>query len=555
MPKKEKILSVKESHLENQEIIGHQESGGIVNINNQNLFLRHQNWRYNQNLWGRDQFGFSKDDTSELGFHLVPLDTGITLNLVHQHLDYLKQGYLPPTNTKGVEIEGSIYDQQGNLTEVHDQKFIIENDKHPELLKFTLERATNQNNGFHLQHPNQIAVALGQATIEGIKIAEDKNCLIIYTSVPEAGNFQDGEVTKHPYLALAAPRVLKEALINQNNIPSETLETFSLLGIDILKYLERSENLNWPVQALHVHSGLPTHEDLVDPRIAYVSATLRLTELSKAVSFMLYNTSCLYSYETNLKDVRSIIRRLVSTTHDSQLPSTSDELISETLKQLETGLIHSPSRYPATGQHDRVRSRMEKSFQTVESIDAPMCPDLRMVIAWVMFQSILDTLALEALSQSDGNEIQALNYLQEQYGTLLSYQPSLGQNSSYEWDLRFNQNGYNDPLLSNAVADSMAIINHFGNTYPAIKTNSSILIHALKSSISDVKDVDLARRLGLVNGKHDPSISYKGIVTDHKLDYSKNELLLIQHEATKQQAVSLTRIRDDQDLLSFMGIT
>jgi hypothetical protein len=553
MSTKEQILSIKSGQESTSEIIGFQNNGGLVEINGKPHWLRHLDWRYNHTEWGRENSGFSLEDTSEVGCHIKKLDPEITLRLATQDLNYLKNGYLPSTNTKGVEIEGTIYDSQGNLIDVHDKNFTIEEDNHPELLRFTLERVTGRNNGYYLQSPYEIAHSLGEIALQGIEIAENKNGYITYTSVPEGGDFRDGTVTEHPYLQLAAPKVLKEALINTSKIPQETLDLYSLFGVDIINNLKTTQNLNWPIQALHIHSGMPTHEGLVDTRIAHVSAHMRLTELSKAVSFMLYNSSAVYSQETGLKDARSVIRRLLSTTHDATLPTDADGVISSTIKQLENGSIHSPSRFPVSGQHDRVRIRMEKNFQTVESIDAPMCPDLRLVIAWVMFQSILDTLALESLTKAQGNETEAIKYLESVHGPSLSYQSSLGNNSSYEWDLRFNNFGYRDQQIFDTALKALDLTERIGDSYPSLRTHTAVLNHVLSSTISSPNKLDLSLRLGIVSGKYDASIPYKGLVTDHK-QHTTQELIELQHEATKLQAKSLTNVRDDQDLLELVGI-
>ena len=269
---------------------------------------------------------------------------------------------------------------------------------------------------------------------------------------------------------------------------------------------------------------------------------------------MLYNTSSLYSEDLNLKDVRSIARRLLSTTHYGSLPQTAQDLISETISELEHGTIHSPSRYPATGQHDRVRSRFEKNYQTVESIDPPMCPDLRLVLAWTMIQSFLDTLALEAITTANGNETEAVNYLEKQYGSILSHQPSLGHNSSYEWDRIFNEYGFQHPIISSALNQSLSIVQMLGEKYPILQTQAQIINHVVTSAISPVLNTNLEQRLGLDNGKYNPNLKSSGIVTDHKSRYRLQDLISTQHQATKAQAITLTQTRDDKDLAAFFGI-
>jgi hypothetical protein len=364
-------------------VIGSYSLGGVIEINDKLYWLRHPSYRWNGSSWGWENDGFSKNDLSEVGFHFE-IPKKASQQLAYEKLQMLKEGVLPSDWTVGIEVEGSLYDKNGNLIPKHDgQNVRLEDDFHPELLSFTVETATNSKNGRYPQTPIEIAQSLGWAILEGYQVANLRNGLIVYSSITEGGNFFQAQITPHPYLISFAPKVLDFTLLNWGKIPKEAKNLYGFLGIDIKKYLEETGILNWPVNALHVHTGVPLLENLADSRIAYTYGILRQTLMAKVLSFMLYNSCHFYGVETNLLDVRSVVRRLLATTTDSTLPPNAYSLIKEMIWSLEKGLIHSPSRYPSFGQHDRVRFRAEAAYKTIESIDAPMSPDLRPVLAWV----------------------------------------------------------------------------------------------------------------------------------------------------------------------------
>jgi hypothetical protein len=126
---------------------------------------------------------------------------------------------------------------------------------------------------------------LGWAILEGYRVANLRNGLIVYSSVAEGGNFFQAQITPHPYLLSFAPKVRDFTLSNWERIPEEAKNLYAFLGIDIKKYLEETGVLNWPVNALHVHTGIPLFENLADPRIAYTYGILRQTLLA---SFFFY---------------------------------------------------------------------------------------------------------------------------------------------------------------------------------------------------------------------------------------------------------------------------
>lgn len=542
---------------ETEKIIGNYPLGGVVEIDGSYYWLRHPRFRWNGKSFGWENDGFSKADISEVGYWLIPYDKEITKRLSEENLFLLKEGILPLNFTIGVEIEGCLYDKYGNLMQKHDGRILkVEEDQHPELLAFTVETSTKPNNGRHLACPIEIAQALSNAVLDGYKIAQIRDGMIVYSSVPEAGNFFQCQITPHPYLLSFAPKVLNFTIENWHKIPREAKEIYNMLGIDIFDFLQKTNILNWPVNALHVHNGIPEIDYLADPRIAYAYGVLRQTEIAKIFSFLLYNTSFLYGINTGLKDVRSIIRRLLATTTDGKIPSDSQSLINGMIEKLVIGEIHSPSRYPATGQHDRVRFRAEKQYKTVESIDAPMVPDLRLVLGWIFFNQILNVIALEAISQTNGDESEVIDYLKQKFGNIFSVLPTMGENSCYSYDLIFNKFGLdgsvNGTSFRKKLLEVKKIVEFYGNSYRAIQVQSAIVSHLIEQALSK-QNSDLNSFLGFENGRFIPNRN-TGLITDAKKGLTLQELIEIQSIATKRQAEQLFYCNDLKNLLSFFGL-
>ncbi|MBI4225988.1 hypothetical protein HY612_02640 [Candidatus Roizmanbacteria bacterium] len=559
-----RILEIKGiPDLDSSQIVGQHPTGGIINLDGRLFWLRHPSHRYNGGSWGWENDGFTNNDTTEVGYHLIPLATEQTHLAVSQRLDELKMGILPKDFTTGVEIEGDLYDTDGQLIPKHDGFDIkIEEDQHPELVNFTVETATVQRNGSHLKTPTDIAHGLAEAVGAASEIAQLRNGMVVHASVPEGGRFEDGTVTQHPYLISFSPKVLRHTLDYWNEIPQVTKDLYRLFGIDPQIYLAASGNLNWPVNALHVHSGVPQIENLGDPRAAYAYGVLRLTEFAKIASFMLFNTRHIYGIDTGLADVRSVMRRLLATTVDSTLPASAHDLIQETINAIESGAIHSPSRYPASGQHDRIRFRSEGQYKTVESIDANMNPDLRLVLTWAYFNQVMNVIALDAIAHTKGDESQVIAYLQTRIGNLLSLIPAVGKRSSYEQDLLFNKEGYTGRVswIGNKKFKELLemvkmITQSYGEKYPAVRTQSKIVSHLIgQQLLPQIEGITLSQYFGIESGKYSPNGLNRGIITGYKQGVELKDLLNIQALGTRLQAEALTGIRDENDLLAFFGI-
>ncbi|MGB9882959.1 MAG: hypothetical protein ACPLRN_00360 [Microgenomates group bacterium] len=552
------LLEIKKIPSENK-VIGQCPLGGVIKIGDRLYWLRHPQFRWNGSSWGWENDGFGKSDLSEIGYHIKLIPQEETVRLAKEQIDMIKNGILPKDWTVGIELEGALYDKSGNLISKYDGKQVkIEDDFHPELLSFTIETATKSSHNKYPQTSIEITHALAQAINEGYEIARKRNGLIVYSSVPEAGNFFQAQITPHPYLLAFAPKVLDFTLKNWSMIPQETKDLYSLLNIDIKQYLTETGILNWPVQALHIHTGIPQIDGLVDTRIAYVYGNLRQSLMAKVVSFMLYNTCYLYGVDTNLLDVRSIARRLLATTIDSSLPNNAQDLINEMIRAMEKGLIHSPSRYPPFGQHDRVRFRAEGQYKTIESIDGPMTPDLRLILAWVFFNQILNVVGLEAIIQTGGDETKALEYLQRRWGNLFLTIPTTGKNSSFEADLIFNQYGYGGIFFGQSFKQWLINIKQFlelfQQQYPYFLTQAITVEKMIENQLAKPGFADLASYLGIEKGDYQPNGQNLGILTSHKKDLPPKELIMVQNQATYLQAKILSEIRDEKDLLAFFDL-
>jgi hypothetical protein len=554
------ILSIK-AIQKSEHIIGNHSTGGLIDVDGKQVWLRHPDWRYNGSSWNWDNDGFTKGDISENGYHIPAPDFEVTRQTVQNRLEELQTGDMPADMSTGVEVEAALYDYHGNLIPKHDGRTItIEQDTHPELLHFTVESATGKVNGRHLVTPTEITQAVAQTVLEGYQIADVRNGLLTYTSVPEGGRVEQGAITAHPYLLLAAPRVLDYTLQNWSGTPSEAKALYQQLGIDPEEYLRSTGNLNWPVQALHIHSGVPQVEGMADSRIAHAMGQLRFTEMAKVLSFMQFNTKHLYGSDTGLKDVRSVLRRLLATTHNSAVPSHADALAYDTIASMKRGEVHSPSRYPASGQHDRVRFRMEAQYKTVESIDAPSHPDLRVVLTTVFANHILNVIALDALSHTQGDESQVMSYLQQRYGELFTVLPAMGRHSSYEQDLTFNRYGYTGRTNKGTRFDTLLrqaqqVIQTYGAEIPAVALQAELVSHMIEQQLQPVdRAVTLEEYLGVSSGGYNPNRLNTGIITDYKDERQIQDLVAVQSVGTQLQAQALSQVRDDNDIKAFFGL-
>lgn len=534
--------------------IGIQQKGGIVLLPNGTIrLLKHDRFRYRHNGFGSEYPFWGMGDTESLTtWPIEGIDRAQTAELCSTHLRLLSEGIRPSDNTTGIEFEGSMYDWKYNLMSVNDDVHNpLAEAAHPELMHFTLESATNGEKG-HLVGPVQVAKGLGISVSTAYSLAESMEGSYVLSSVPEGGDRSDGTITPHPYLQLFAPIVRQQAALHSARIPQETLDLYREMGVDVQNELAQDTDLNWPMQCLHIHQGVARHKNgEIDMRVALVNAHIRQTKFAKTIGFMLFGTTHMYSHKTDLHDVRSIAKRMLNTTHDSELPLSEQEYMVNAIGAVEEGTIHSKSRYPASGQHDRVRIR----DLTVESIEYPISPDLRAILVATFAQEIMDTIAKEALVASNGDEVYALQLIQEKYGSIMETQTSLGEDSAHEWDVIFNKSGYKDPKILWAHKEMMRVINEVGRRYEPLRVNADLITHYAQSVTHPVDHPDLASRLGLtLEDQYDQTVPILGLVSEHKRGMKISELIDIQHKATKAQAASLSKVTSTEDLYRYFGI-
>ena len=538
-------------------VLGKQNKGGLVTtVEGVLCALKHERYRLN----GLQTGDYTYSDLVPVCYRISPLPSYKETNqIVTQWLDHLRQGEIPEHATVGVEVEATCYDKFSNLVTPYNDTFPADSYNHPELLSFTLETATTGNYSDLPRTPIEIAVAVSGSILRGYQIVESKDLNLVYSSTAEAGDANVATITPHPYLLTFAPLIAQMTLDHLERIPSETLQIYEGANVDIVGQM-REGTLNWPVNALHVHTGVPQIEGLVDPRAAHACGLLRLTEFSKIFSFMLYNTRHLYGTEVDVKDVRSILRRLILSSHDGIIPQNTEALVQDAVSQLQEGRIHSLPRYPETGQHDRMRLRMDGTKKTVESIDAPMNPDLRLVLTWTYLNQIMNIIGLDALSETQGQESKVIPYLESLWGNIFGIIPTLGPGSSYEQDLFFNQDGYEakSPLNGQSFRDllvkAIAIVKSYANKYPVICLQSNLITHIIQKSLEHaLPGITLSQYLGVENGTYIPNGLNRGLITEYK-HQDPNEIVHIQSEATKLQAKVLAKVRDEKDLNNFIGI-
>lgn len=545
------------------QILGYQERGGIKVDNGKHYALKHHIHRFTKDTdqpWGHPDYGFTKNDLVPVGMHLDLPTREKTIKATEQYLHEWRQGSVPPEATQGVELEGAVYKK--DTTHLASAYTDPEINTHPELMETTLETATGKKtNGTYPADSVSIAKHIALGILEAHEVAEQNGNVVVHTSVPEGGSPFENANTPIPYLQAFAPRVLADTLVHGNDIPHEVIDLYAKIGIaDIKKYLNETGVLNWPVNALHVHNGVPTVDGLGDTRAAFAMAQIRNTEMAKILSFMLYNTANCYGQDVGTKDGRSIMRRLLSTAHGGNLPQSAEEYIQGAVTALENGDIHSLARYPKHSQHDRTRLRMDGV--TMESIDAPMNPDLRLVLGWTYINQIMNVIALETLHKAGGDESKVAQLLKETFGELMSPISALGsERSSYAHDLIFNSAGFEGkaPWMSYSYRDSMKqivqVFEAYATKYPGLKTYVEIVNSLIDQMIKPFEKHSLEEYFGIESGVYYPNRLNIGIVTDSKNGYSVQKLITVQSKATKLQAEALMRVNNESDLLAFFGIS
>jgi hypothetical protein len=478
------------------------------------------------------------------------LDPRESLGVARRELERL----LEEPSAVSEELEGSLYDKEGRrlIPKYNGKEFTAANDTHPEIIDTVVEVATEpMKSGKFASTAPEVARAVADAIKEGLHIAKIRKGNYVIASTSESGNSDELRLTKHPYLAMWDEGDIKK-LSWYKDIPEATKRIIEYAGITML-YL--------PYYATHVHTPTPylPGSKLLDPRIARAKSLLRETQEEKTFNFALYNTRHLLSHDLDQKDVipgiadvRAILRRAIHGTHDIDAPMNAYEYFENAIRQVMLGKIHSPSRFSAKAEHAVVRV---KEFATIESIDAPATPDLRLALAKAYHDQLRDILAYEAMIATQGDETKVLAYLNNKYGHDLFLRISAiqGRNSSYKQDFAFNKARYAAKIGKEKYSDHIAriqqIMQRIGNDFPIYKTQALIVNHIL-SNITRKPRPDIYTLADYLNYKTGIK---PGIITDYKHG-DPVELVLVQAEALKVQVKALSKVRDNTDLLEFFGV-
>ena len=512
---------------------------------------------------------FTRKDILTLPYEFPAGPTGASAELARTMLAEFQAGNLT-RNTVGIEEEGDIYQDDGateKLVPKYDGvHFTDKNDAHPEMTSSKVETATGpMANGLYASSALEIAKSLACSTLEAYHTAQLRSAFYVQASVSEGGHPSQVKITNHPYILTLFPIRAESYKQHARSIPQETRTIWRKLGVageDFSQLSYGDPPLHGTVNASHFHTSNPTipgNDELYDARIAYTYGLLRLTQMSKIIHFCLYNTRHLLNTSfDDVKDVRSYLRRTMDSAHDATIPDSANDFFLHALFSVAEGESSYFSRYPARGQHDRLRI---KEAGTTEATDGASNPDLRLILALAYYYQIINVFALKALDATAGDESQASQWLLSQYGTLFQIIPTLqGQTSSFRQDKAFHRHGFQGTTDGISFADQLLsmgkLLQELDQEFPGLRTQIRIVCHTLGKVLEPPQThVTLSQYLGTETGNYAANGLNRGIVTDYKsADIRRN--LFAQAEGTWQQAQFLaTQVRDEKDLLQgFFGI-
>lgn len=553
------------SLISNGAILGHSPCGDIFVHDGFFSVLRHETWRVANIMGLVPQGTFSKKDILSLAYQFPPGPAEITARLANEILSELREGNLT-RNTLGIEQEGDLYAEDGAtgtlLPKYDNVNFTPDNDEHPEMTASKIETATrHMSNTLFPASSIEVAHALARSILEAYSIARARKGFYVQASVTEGGHLAEVVMTNHPYIKMVYPIRAKSYKKHEAMIPQETRAIWEAVGVDFATVDYGKNPLQGSINAVHYHTSIPRSlgDALFDARIAYVYGIMRLTQISKVMNFALYNTSHLLSTAINgVSDVRAYLRRTLDSTHDSTIPSSASEYFLKAMFAVADGEIHSFSRYPLRGQHERLRL---KEIGTCESIDGASNPDLRIVLGIAYFNQLLNALALKALIATEGNETLVPAWLLENYGPLFHSISALkGKDSSFQQDKEFNKKGFAGTVKGMSFAEQLygvqKLIQHVSEELPGMATQAKVVVHMI-GKIVELPEPHLSLRqyLGVESGQYRANGLNRHILTGYKsADIRDN--LYAQAEGTELHAqFLLTQVRDEKDLLQgFFGI-
>lgn len=469
------------------------------------------------------------------------LEPSVTADVASQIVDRLRSS--DRVIATGLELEGTLYTKDGrDLLAVHDGDTVTFDDAPPERYSAQLEVVSAKTrDGYLPSNPVEIANCLGEAVGRGQAIADRRNGIFVISSVPEGGTAEQIVLTDHDYIRAAHAR--GQTGIHPDT-PDEAKKICEQVGLtDII-----------PFDGEHRHTDNPSLPDtgLFSSRIAYAKGLIRLTQLAQVQNYSLFNTRHFVGQELGgVTDVRSIVRRTTGGAHGSAIPGDAYEMVEGAIRAVEEGQAAHFSRMPRE-QHERVRPL--KEFGSTESVVGAANPDLRLDIANMFMDQILDAVVYDGLAKVEGDETKMIDHLKDVYGSPYLFEvisAMNGPNNCYDQDLQFNRYSFAAQSHGRNYADQMddirSIVRKTGKMFPGLKTQALVVDHVYGRVTELPEDNDMKYYLDLKSGVR------PGLATAYKTDsIAKN--MIDQATGTRTQAAAFRRVRTDRDLLELFGI-
>lgn len=473
-------------------------------------------------------------------------------------LGQLRDGELPSSMTVGVEIEGALYTGNGCLfhTVTVDGKPLI-GQHHTEYMTSTLESATPPVHTNSVRDlPRAIMQALSTLIVGTAGLAQRFGASVVYSSTFEGGSWEQLRVSPSLEIQQRGKSGLRVLKHRAQEIPNQTVLLYRQFGIELSSSLADGMLLPWPAHAVHIHTGVTQSGDGVDARTTGVRIMLRSSVAAKVMSFALFNTNMALGVDLTTQginaDARAVFRRLAPTSRGFFCPRSAAELaraVADDAVEVRAGKV---TRVTASASHDRARLRLGPTV-TVESVDGAMTPDLRKVIAWVLFQVLLDFIALEAILHSRGDEEVAIRRLGG--SALFRPLPTVGPRfSAVSWDDSFNRHLWlarapGTRVSFRQLGSALIVeIRRLGRRLPAMSGICNIVAACLaKECREQVPPTSALEYLGIREGEFLPGLGGIGPLSLRKAQCDPSYLVHEVGAATLLQAGTMANVRDAVD--------
>jgi len=478
-----------------------------------------------------------------------------TYEFIKKTLKELKSGQIPEYWKTGIEAEGCLYDKNGKILNIEDNNIKKEYISHSEYHLSTLEVATNPIFSGK-NYASSIAKNFSETIAKAYNIAQHLNALLVFSSSFELGEWSELKINNDTHINKITSNNLFHAKNHLDRIPKKTISVYKLFDKYFDEKIRDCKPINYPIHSIQVHSGLPLINGLIDSKFACVNIQLKNSLIAKIVSLILFNTN--QAFGKNLReinvnfDVRSILRRISPLSLGQLIPDNSLDLIN-LVNYIET----KPNKVIDIGTLDRVRFRY-KNFKTIESIDAPMNPDLRICLGWIFFNKLLEIFALELMEETKGNEELAYKKIKKDlffkpvptiFGKYSAVNIEFNFNTNY-WDSKLNINGYRLKEVLSMFINEISIL---GTKYPVIKPMCSFLQLIINNSVLPSKKTDsISEYMGIKNNQYCYNNKNNGILSLSKEFTKDTSLLSEQHNGTYIQSLAFQKLRDDYDLLTIL---